>query len=117
MARSVLSPIETTTVFRSNAFSWAMNEHLPPDEKLAILQAADIHRKWYSLDDQRVCVLCNRLVTGRQIEITRDSSGAFSLRCPTQGCQSTLSDWFYFGSSASSKAPDQRKAEIDLWEN
>jgi len=95
-----------------------MSEHLPPEEKLAILQAADTRRKWYSLDDQRVCVLCNRLVTGRQIEITRDSSGTFSLRCPTQGCQSTLSDWFYYGSSCgSSKARDQRKAEINLWEN
>src|SRR6476646_9203009 len=53
-----------------------------PEEKLAILQAADLRRKWHSLDDQRVCVLCDRTITGRQIEVRRDPGGTFSLHCP-----------------------------------
>jgi hypothetical protein len=93
-----------------------MNSHLLPEEKLAILQAADPRRKWYSLDDQRVCVLCDRAITGRQIEITCDSTGAFSLRCPTPGCQSVPSDWFYHGSACSSaKSPGQRSSEASFF--
>jgi hypothetical protein len=52
-----------------------MKKHLHSEDRLAILQAADTHRKWYSLDDQRVCVLCDRLITGRQIDITLDKRG------------------------------------------
>ena len=29
-----------------------MNKHVGLDEKLAVLQASDGYRKWYSLDDQ-----------------------------------------------------------------
>ena len=74
--------------------------HLIPEEKLAILQAGDPRRKWYSLDDQRVCVLCGRAITGRQVEIKLDSAGAYSLHCPTSGCPSMPNDWFYRGSAS-----------------
>src|SRR5688572_7499585 len=47
-----------------------MNSHLLPEEKLALLQTADPRRKWSSLDDQRICVLCDRTITGRQIEVS-----------------------------------------------
>jgi hypothetical protein len=94
-----------------------MNSHLSPEEKLAILQAADLRRKWHSLDDQRVCVLCDRAITGRQIEIIRDSAGGYSLRCPTPGCQSVPSDWFYHGSAVSSgQKSAQRTGETSFWE-
>jgi hypothetical protein len=93
-----------------------MNSHLLPEEKLTILQAADPRRKWHSLDDQRVCVLCDRAITGRQIEITRDSTGAHSLRCPTPGCQSVPSDWFYHGNAYSNpKRPGQRTSEASFF--
>jgi hypothetical protein len=72
---------------------------LLPEEKLAILRGADLRRKWYSLDDQRVCVLCDRVITGRQIEVKRKANGAYSVHCPTRGCPSLPSDWFYQGSS------------------
>lgn len=93
-----------------------MDSHLFLEERLEILQAADPRRKWYSLDDQRVCVLCNRAITGRQIEITRDSAGAFSLRCPTPGCPSVPSDWFYHGNALSgAKGPAQRSSEASFF--
>ena len=78
-----------------------MNSTLPPEEKLAILQSADPRRKWYSLDDRRVCVLCDRTINGHQIEVIPDAAGAFSLRCPTEGCPSLPSDWFYHASAYS----------------
>ena len=94
-----------------------MNSHLLPEEKLALLQSADLRRKWYSLDDQRVCVLCDRTITGRQIEVIRDLAGAYSLRCPTEGCRALPSDWFYHGSSYSGqRSPSGRNDEVSfLW--
>ena len=92
-----------------------MNSRLLPEEKLAILQTADPRRKWYSLDDERVCILCDRTITGRQIEVTRDSAGAYSLRCPTQGCPSLPSDWFYHrNGSGSAETPSFREDEMSF---
>ncbi len=94
----------------------AMNKHLLPEEKLEILQAVDPRRKWYSLDDQRVCVLCERAISGRQIAITRDASGAYAAHCPTEGCASVPGDWFYYGSTfAGAKAPARRAGEINFF--
>ncbi|HKP04227.1 MAG TPA: hypothetical protein VJU77_12815 [Chthoniobacterales bacterium] len=93
-----------------------MGAHLLSEEKLAILQAADPRRKWHSLDDQRVCVLCGRVITGRQIEITRDSRGGYSLSCPTQGCPALPNDWFYRGNASSRpKTSDHRSSEVTFW--
>lgn len=60
-----------------------------------ILQSADAERKWTSLDDQRLCAVCQRVISGRQIDITRDQRGRYTLRCPTEGCTSTAHDWIY----------------------
>ena len=94
-----------------------MNSHLPPEEKLALLQLADSRRKWYSLDDQRVCVLCDRTITGRQIEIVRDEAGACSFRCPTAGCPALPSDWFYHGSAFSGRRDSSGRNDeaVFLW--
>lgn len=80
-----------------------MSKHLHPEDRLAILQAADTHRKWYSLDDQRVCVLCDRLITGRQIDVTLDKRGNPKLQCPTPGCPATPHDWFYHGNAVAAQ--------------
>jgi hypothetical protein len=89
---------------------------LLPDDKLAVLQANDLRRKWHSLDDQRVCVLCDRLITGRQVEVTREPGGTFSVHCPTQGCPSVPSDWFYQGNSCSSSRPVHgRTSDANIW--
>jgi hypothetical protein len=89
-----------------------MNLQLLPEEKLAILQAADLRRKWHSLDDRRVCVLCDRAITGREIEVVADSHGVYSLRCPTPGCAALPSDWFYLGTAYSAhKNSSSRNSE------
>jgi hypothetical protein len=98
-----------------NASIRPMDSHLFLEERLEILQAADPRRKWYSLDDQRVCVLCHRAITGRQIEITPNSAGGYSLHCPTPDCPAVPSDWFYRGNALSgAKDPAQRSAEASF---
>lgn len=78
-------------------FSFAMNKHVTLDEKLAALQESDTHRKWDSLDDRRVCILCEKVITGRMIDVWQDSHGVYRLHCPTLGCPGTPRDWFYHG--------------------
>lgn len=94
-----------------------MDKPLLPEEKLAILQTTDLRRKWNSLDDQRVCVLCDRTITGRQIEVHREAGGTFSVHCPTEGCPSVPRDWFYQGSAVSNgKSGRSQMREASIWE-
>jgi hypothetical protein len=88
---------------------------LLPEDKLAVLRAADTRRKWSSLDDQRVCVLCDRVVTGREIAVTRSNDGIVSVHCPTPGCPAVPSDWFYQGTGHSSNAGTLRMGEVNIW--
>jgi hypothetical protein len=76
-----------------------MNKHIALDEKLTALRAADPYRKWYSLDDRRVCVLCGKLISGRMIDVWEDKAGAYHLHCPTTGCAASPRDWFYHGAT------------------
>jgi hypothetical protein len=93
-----------------------MDLKLLPEEKLAILKATDLRRKWYSLDDHRVCVLCDRTITGRQIQVTRESAGTYSVHCPTAGCTSLPSDWFYQGNASSaSRTAIHGTREASIW--
>lgn len=86
--------------------------------KLAVLQASDSRRKGYSLDDQRVCVLCARAIGGHQIEIARDPSGGYSLHCPTPDCHGLPNDWFYRGSGCSTERnAGFRRGEVTLWQS
>ena len=80
-----------------------MQKHLTPEDRLDILRAADTRRKWSSLDERRICTRCNKFITGRQVEIRRDQRGRFLLHCPTPDCISTVQDWFYQGSAASTE--------------
>jgi hypothetical protein len=93
-----------------------MDSHLLPEEKLAVLQATDPRRKWHSLDDQRVCVLCDRTITGRQIAVIREPGGTYSVHCPTDGCPSVPNDWFYQGSAcAAPKSATHRTRDASIW--
>lgn len=93
-----------------------MDTALLPEEKLAILRASDPRRKWMSLDDRRVCVLCDRVITGRQVEVTRETGGTYSVHCPTADCPAVPSDWFYQGSSySSSNSATLRRTEASIW--
>jgi hypothetical protein len=69
------------------------------DQHLELLRMTDKKRKWHSLDDKRVCLVCERIFTGRQIEIMRDRRGRYVFQCPTPGCPSDFSHWLLFGIS------------------
>ena len=117
MSMSDRAPISKTGSPRFNRATLQMNAHLLPEEKLEILRATDLRRKWHSLDDQRVCVLCDRTITGRQIEVKREPFGTFSLHCPTEGCPSVANDWFYLGNAcSSSKGANVRTTEVSIWD-
>jgi len=70
--------------------------HLSSEEKLKLLKQLDRWRQWRSLDDQRLCLGCGRLIDGHEIEAiaaaANDGDDA-ELRCPTGGCQSIPLDW------------------------
>jgi hypothetical protein len=71
-----------------------MMKPLLPQERLDLLRLTDTQRKWYSLDDKRICAVCDRVFRGRQIEFERDHRGHYSLHCPTPGCPAELRHWF-----------------------
>jgi hypothetical protein len=64
-------------------------------EKLEMLQRLDRYRKWSSLDDQRYCLACGRLIDGHGILVVGGTRGTGPLRliCPTRGCHSIPMDW------------------------
>ncbi len=70
---------------------------LPPEDKLDALRYLDEFHYWHSLDDERRCERCGRLITGRQILIVelQGTRGKLRLQCPTPGCVSTPSEWVY----------------------
>jgi hypothetical protein len=67
------------------------------DQRLKILRSIDDWREWRSLDDERLCIECAHLMTGRDVVVTAAGDGRFSVNCPTPGCNSTPRDWFYHG--------------------
>ena len=74
-------------------------DDLTAEERLKILRAGDKLRTWSSLDDERLCVLCERILSGWQIEILRDKGGRYLLKCPTSGCGAFAAHWFYVGNA------------------
>jgi hypothetical protein len=72
-----------------------MSVHLNLDDRLSVLRAEDRVRKWASLDDERLCIICKRRFTGRQVEIRCLSNRRYELRCPTEGCNSETHLWVH----------------------
>src|SRR5262249_51541938 len=70
-----------------------MIAHLKLDDRLSVLRTEDRFRKWTSLDDERLCIICKRKFTGRQVEIRRLGNRKFELHCPTEGCNSRPHLW------------------------
>ena len=63
-------------------------------EKLDALRQLDQFREWRSLDDKRFCLVCGRIITGRQIQVTGGTRGnGPRLSCPTERCNSIPMDW------------------------
>jgi len=65
------------------------------DEKLEVLRRLDQFRHWHSLDEKRYCLVCGKLISGRQIQVDGGTRGNGPLRlgCPTEKCNSITMDW------------------------
>jgi hypothetical protein len=87
-----------------------MIAYIALDDRLSILRAGDRLRRWISLEDQRVCSVCERKFKGRQVEIRCFSGGRYTLHCPTLGCPSRPHQWLYPRAPVVSKI-----AEPDWW--
>jgi hypothetical protein len=68
---------------------------LSDNEQLEVLRRLDQFRHWHSLEEKRYCLVCGKLITGRQIQVTGGSRGNGPLRlsCPTERCNSIPMDW------------------------
>jgi hypothetical protein len=68
---------------------------LSDEEKLDVLRRVDEFRQWHSLDEKRYCLVCGEMITGRQIQVIRDTRGNAQLRlsCPTEHCKATPIEW------------------------
>src|SRR5256885_12042044 len=65
------------------------------EDKLETLRRLDQFRWWRSLDEKRYCLVCGKIITGRQIQAIGGTRGNGPLRviCPTNGCHSIPMDW------------------------
>src|SRR6266702_1885646 len=68
---------------------------LSDEEKLETLQRLDQFRQWHSLDEKRYCLVCGKLITGWQVQVSGGTrgNGPLRLNCPTEGCNSIAMDW------------------------
>lgn len=75
------------------ALSSAVN--LSDADKLDALRRLDQFRQWRSLDEKRFCLVCGKIITGRQIQVAGGTRGNGPLRlsCPSEGCNSIPMDW------------------------
>ena len=64
-------------------------------DKLDALRRLDQFRQWGSLDEKRFCLVCGKIITGRQIQVEGGTRGNGPLRlsCPTERCNSIPMDW------------------------
>jgi hypothetical protein len=62
-------------------------------DKLDALCRLDQFRQWRSLDERRYCLVCGKIITGRQIQVAGGTDGPLRLSCPTERCNSIPMDW------------------------
>jgi hypothetical protein len=64
-------------------------------DKLDALCRLDQFRQWRSLDEKRYCLVCGKIIIGRQIQVAGGTRGNGPLRlsCPTERCNSIPMDW------------------------
>jgi hypothetical protein len=74
-----VSGIQFDCEARNESIRSMRNIRLSLDEEFITLRETDTLRKWNSLDDQRVCAICDRVITGRMIDAWRDAQGSFHL--------------------------------------
>jgi hypothetical protein len=68
---------------------------LSDNEQLEALRRLDQFRQWHSLDEKRYCLVCGKVIMGRQIQVSGGTRGNGPLRlsCPTERCNSIPMDW------------------------
>jgi len=68
---------------------------LSDTDKLDALRRLDQFRDWRSLDDRRYCLVCGKIITGRQVQVAGGTrgNGPLQLSCPTERCSSIPMDW------------------------
>ena len=87
-------------------------------DNLEVLCRLDQFRHWGSLDEKRYCLVCSKIITGRQIEVACGTrgNGALRLSCPTERCNSIPMDWVLPTDEIIAKfemmAAEERKAAV-----
>lgn len=110
----IVRVVDGNVVFEAVALTTAVR--LSENEQLEALRHLDQFRQWHSLDEKRYCLVCGKLVTGRQIQVAGGTRGAGPLRlsCPTKGCNSIPMDWVLLTDEirgrAEKMAADERQA-------
>jgi hypothetical protein len=68
---------------------------LSDSDKLDALRRLDQFREWRSLDDTRFCLVCGKIINGRQIQVDSGTRGDAPprLNCPSERCNSIPMDW------------------------
>ena len=71
------------------------NAHLPPEEKLKLLQRLDRTYAWRSISERRLCLGCGKLISGLEIKFNQgmDGLGLIDLQCPTEDCTAGPMEW------------------------
>ncbi len=64
-------------------------------DRLDALRRLDQFRQWHSVDDKRFCLVCGKIIIGRQIQVEGGTRGNGPLRlsCPSERCNSIPMDW------------------------
>jgi len=102
----------------SGAVALSTAIRLSDDEKLEALRRLDQFRQWHSLEEKRYCLVCGKLITGRQIQVAGGTRGNGPLRlsCPTERCNSIPMDWVLPTSEILARveklAEEERKAAV-----
>ena len=90
-ARPIVQWLARNVVSRSVASSITLSDA----DKLDALRALDQFRQWRSPDEKRYCLVCGKIITGRQIQVAggTHSDEPLRLSCPTAQCNSIPMDW------------------------
>lgn len=68
---------------------------IDPEEKLKLLQRLDGFGQWGSIHERRLCLGCGKIISGREIKLSRgmDGLGLLNLCCPTEDCTAGPMEW------------------------
>jgi hypothetical protein len=91
--RPIVRVVDRSVVSLTVALTTAVK--LSDNDQLEALRRLDQFRAWHSLDEKRYCLVCGRIITGRQIQVAGGTrgNGPLRLNCPTEQCNSIPMDW------------------------